>query len=42
MEREGVTQDQGFEMLKKASQQSNVKLREIAERVVHQAVENKN
>lgn len=41
IERENVTQEQAFEMLKKASQQSNVKLREIAERVVHQAVENK-
>ena len=41
IEREGVSQDGAFEMLKKASQQSNVKLRVVAERVVTQAVESK-
>lgn len=42
IEREGVNQEGAFEMLKKASQASNVKLREIAERVVAQALEQKN
>lgn len=41
IEREGVSPEGAFEMLKKASQQSNVKLREIAERVVSEAVKKK-
>ena len=41
IEREGVDQEGAFEMLKKTSQQSNVKLREISERIVSEAVKNK-
>lgn len=38
MAQEGVTEDEAFEMLKKLSQNQNVKLREIAEKLVNKAV----
>ena len=41
IERERITPEQAFEMLKKTSQESNVKLRDIAERIVEHAVEGK-
>ena len=34
MERERITADQAFEVLRKASQQLNIKLRDIAQRLV--------
>lgn len=37
MARSGVTDEQAFEMLKKASQRMNVKLRDVAHRVAEQA-----
>jgi GAF domain-containing protein len=37
IEREGITDDAAFEMLKNASQTQNVKLREVARRVVDEA-----
>lgn len=38
MAREGVTDDEAFEMLKKLSQNQNVKLRDVAQKVVDNAV----
>jgi AmiR/NasT family two-component response regulator len=38
MAQEGVTDDEAFEMLKKLSQNQNVKLRDIAEKIVENAV----
>ncbi len=34
MEREGVSDEEAFEMLKHASQNTNVKLRDLAQRLV--------
>lgn len=39
MAQEGVTDDEAFEMLKKLSQNQNVKLRDIAQKIVENAVE---
>jgi GAF domain-containing protein len=36
MEREGVTADQAFDILRRASQRSNIKLRELAEQLTRQ------
>ncbi len=38
MAREGVGEDEAFEMLKKVSQNKNLKLRDIAQKVVHEAL----
>ena len=37
MEREGISDEQAFEMLKTASQNSNVKLRDVAQRIIDES-----
>ena len=37
MAREGVSDDEAFEMLKRVSQNQNVKLRDIAQKIVDDA-----
>ena len=38
MARQGVSEDEAFDILRRASQRMNVKLRELADRVVHPPV----